>query len=148
MKFEGLARRGLIKFPQEILSILMRFKPYKGGDDLLWALNRICAANKHRLLPLKIVRFRQIEGKLTKWGPGKIPDNMGWNNGKKEIVFFRAHRHTVVDSHINLALDIAFDESVGIVGGKPVVATLNTLVDKVENIIEALEGTGRVLEIV
>jgi hypothetical protein len=148
MKFEGLARRGLIKFPQEILSVLMRFKPYKGGDDLLWALNRICATNKHRLLPLKIIRYRMIEGQLTKWGPGEVPNNMGWDNGKKEIIFFRSHRHTIINTHIKVSLDITFHESVEVVGGKPVIATLNTLVDKVEQILLTLEDTARGLGVV
>jgi hypothetical protein len=148
MKFESLASRGLIKFPQEVLTVLMRFKPYKGGGDLLWALNRICATNKHRSLPLKIIRFRQIEGQLTKWGAAEVPEDIGWDNGKKEIIFFRAHRNTVVDSNIIISLDIAFDESVDVVGSKPVVATLNVLVHNVEEVLLALEDTARRLMIV
>jgi hypothetical protein len=35
--------------PQEILALFCKFKPYKGGNDLLWALNRMCVAHKHKI---------------------------------------------------------------------------------------------------
>ena len=147
-KFDSMLSRGFKDFSQDVLTIPMRFKPYKGGDDLLWALNRICATNKHRLLPLEIIRYRKIEGQLTKWGPAEVPENMGWDSAKKEIVFLRAHRHTFIESHIKVSLDIAFHESIEVVGSKPVVATLNTLVDKVEQILLTLEDTALRLDLI
>ena len=144
-KFDSMLSRGFKNFSQDILAIPVRFKPYEGGDNLLWALNRICATNKHRLLPLKIIRYRKIEGQLTKWGLAEVPENIRWDSAKKEIVFFRVHRNTIVDSNIIVSLDIAFDESVKVVGGKPVIATLNALVDKIEDILKALEGAAQML---
>jgi len=144
-KFDRMLRLGFKNFSQEILAVPMGFKPNEGGDDLLFALNRIAATNKHRLLPLKIVRLRKVEGQFTKWGLAELPEIMEWDRGKNEIVIIRADRYADIDSNLILSLDIAFHESVKVVGGQPVVATLNALVDKVENILEALEGAARVL---
>jgi hypothetical protein len=39
---------------------LRRFKPYKGGNDLLWALNGICNVNKHRMLVPVVIRLERM----------------------------------------------------------------------------------------
>lgn len=36
--------------PPDIVSLIHSFQPYQGGNDLLWSLNELCNANKHRLL--------------------------------------------------------------------------------------------------
>lgn len=33
--------------PKKIVDLLRAFKPYKGGDNRLWALNELCNTNKH-----------------------------------------------------------------------------------------------------
>lgn len=38
------------KIPQDITEIVRGAKPYKGGNDLLWALNRLTNTNKHGIL--------------------------------------------------------------------------------------------------
>ena len=43
--------------PPEILALFRAFKPYKGGNDALWALNKLCNAKKHcALIPFDIGR--------------------------------------------------------------------------------------------
>lgn len=147
-KFNSMLDRGFKNFSQEIIALAIRFKPYKGGDDLLWALNRICAANKHRLLTTQFVGFHKIEGEITKWGPGEVPANMRWDHRKNEIIFFRAKGKIFTDCNINVTFVISFDKSIDVVGEKPVTTTLKALVDKVENILEALEGAARVLGLI
>lgn len=147
-KFNSLLNRGFKNFPQEIVTLAMGFKPYKGGDDLLWALNRICAANKHRLLTTQYVGFYKINGGITKWGPGEVPENMQWDHTKNEIIFFRTHGEIWTDCNIHVTFVISFDKSIDIVGEKPVSTILNALADKVESILKALEGEARRLRIV
>lgn len=73
---------------------------------------------------------------------------MRCDNGKKEIVFLRAGKYTFIDTDAKITFLVTFDETIAVVGGKPVVATLNALVNKVEDIIEALEGAARVLGLI
>src|SRR5260370_9753003 len=37
-------------FAKEIRALFASFQPYKGGDDLLWALNELCKPFKHRVI--------------------------------------------------------------------------------------------------
>src|SRR5271157_4557587 len=63
VKFDGLLKRGFKNYPHEIKALARAFQPYKGGDDLLWALNRICAGNKHRMLtPVGILPIKDSLG--------------------------------------------------------------------------------------
>ncbi|MGA9754234.1 MAG: hypothetical protein WBV23_03740, partial [Desulfobaccales bacterium] len=144
-KFNGMLDRGFKNFSPEIVALAMGFKPYKGGDDLLWALNRICAANKHRLLTTQFIGFHKIEGGITKWGPGEVPSDMRWDHTKNEIIFFRTHGEIWTDCNIHVTFVISFDKSIDVVGQKPVTTTLNALADKVENILKALEGAAQTL---
>ncbi|MDP8983180.1 MAG: hypothetical protein M3O35_21605 [Acidobacteriota bacterium] len=49
-KFD-VSARGLCKdVPDEIFTLFRALKPYKGGDDILWALNQIAIGDKHKLL--------------------------------------------------------------------------------------------------
>lgn len=45
-QFEGRARR----VPASIRDFLLDFKPYKGGNDLLWGFNKIRNSKIHRIL--------------------------------------------------------------------------------------------------
>jgi hypothetical protein len=40
--------------PEEIYPLFRAFKPYKGGDDVLWALNEVCVREKHTLLGMAL----------------------------------------------------------------------------------------------
>jgi len=35
--------------PKEIHSLFCGFQPYRGGDDVLWALNEVCVADNTKL---------------------------------------------------------------------------------------------------
>ncbi len=48
--FEHVAKDRCKFIPHDILTLFRSFKPYKGGNDLLWALNRICNTKKHKLI--------------------------------------------------------------------------------------------------
>lgn len=130
-KFNGMLTRGFKKFPDEIKVLARSFQPYKGGDDLLWALNRICAGNKHKMLaPVAIL---PPMGLLNY--PG-IPCPMR-NRSKDEIICFLTDAK--FNNDIDITFDIAFDE-VDIVKGQPVLTVLNTLSDKTQDILLALEA--------
>lgn len=133
VKFDGLLNRGFKNYPHEIKTLARSFQPYKGGDDLLWALNRICAANKHRLLaPISVL---EVEGFL--WDR-RIPCP-SWDRRENEIARFITFPDENFNDYIDVTLDIAFDE-VDIVQGQPVLTVLHALSDKVKNILIAIEA--------
>jgi hypothetical protein len=49
--WKDLARGGICKYvPGDIVTLFRRFKPYKGGDDSLWGLNKLRNVNQHAIL--------------------------------------------------------------------------------------------------
>jgi hypothetical protein len=58
--FERSARGRCKDLRDGIFALLRRFKPYKGGNDLLWALNGICNVNKHRMLVPVVIRLERM----------------------------------------------------------------------------------------
>lgn len=75
--------------PKEIVDLIRRFKPYKGGDNLLWALNELCNANKHAIVcPVATVSGGVAADTLVMRGPGKmLPPR--WDRTKNEMILFR-----------------------------------------------------------
>jgi len=137
-KFERILIKGCKNFPKDILAHLRSFQPYKGGNDLLWALNRICAANKHRMLaPIGILVGGIQINKMTFRGTGGIPFPT-WDRTKHEIIYAIVGPNGNIEYDINIIFDIAFNE-VEIVSGQPVIAVLRNLATIVKNIIINLE---------
>jgi hypothetical protein len=125
-------------FPDDIKPLFSRFKPYKGGNDLLWALNRICNTNKHQML-VPICTYRDSIIISDKRIPYPQPRRDG---SKDEMVFTTAGTDTEADYYINVRLIIAFDK-IEAVKGQPIIATLNKLVSMVESILVAIEAEAR-----
>jgi hypothetical protein len=139
--FEGMLRKRWAKnFHPDILALLRRLQPYKGGNDLIWALNRICTTNKHRMLsPIGITGGGMHIGYLKMYGPGQIPAPK-WDIAKQEIVFAITGPGTSFEYRdLNLSFYIAFDD-VDVVGGYPVLGILRNLLSIVNGIVRALEA--------
>ncbi len=138
IEFEKMIKRGFNNFCPGILTLLRAFKPYKGGNNLLWALNRICVTNKHEMLApaaIKVdmgfpyVRVRQGRTEII---------TPKWDRRNNEIIFFITFKDDKIDYNLKFALDIAFDK-IEIVGGQPVIAILYKLIGLVEKIITLTE---------
>lgn len=148
-KFEKAIGKGLNKFRPEIVALLRTFQPYKGGNDLLWALDRISAANRNELLAPIIILKSNLRGNIISMGEVTFPPS-GWNRAKNEIVVFNVITNGItplIDPDLKLPIEIIFDK-VETVSNQPALAVLNKLASEVENIIEALEGAARVLGII
>jgi len=59
--FETSANGNCKDLPPEIITLFRGFKPYKGGNDLLWALNQIVRANKHAVLAVFSIDVQRSE---------------------------------------------------------------------------------------
>ncbi|MEW6658838.1 MAG: hypothetical protein AB1424_09265 [Thermodesulfobacteriota bacterium] len=137
--------------PSDIVTLFCSFQPYKGGNDLLYALNSVCIANKHReLAKIGIIPGLTINNIQANsiYGPirATVPQ-LTWDRRKNEIIYLivPSNPKPLVHCNIVITLNIAFDE---IIGGKPALAVLRDMASEVQNILEAVEGGARTLGIV
>jgi hypothetical protein len=139
------------EIPSDIVTLFCSFQPYKGGNDLLYALNSVCIANKHReLTKIGIVPglvINKIEANSI-YGPieATVPQ-LKWDRGKNEIIYLivPANPIPLTYTDVVITINIAFDE---VIGGKPALAVLNDFARIVESILLATEAEARRLRIV
>ena len=126
----------------EIVDVIRQAQPYKGGNDLLWAMNKACNPNKHGL----IKPIATTVGGFQISGPGMFDSLIlfqpKWDSAKNEMIISRS---TTVPGRPELHpnLQFAFDVVIGdvpIVEGKPAVAVLNSLAQMVETILVNIEA--------
>jgi hypothetical protein len=159
-------KRGVCKdIPPEIVALFRSFKPYKGGNDALWALNKLCNTKKHcALVPFDIGRAQlsvtqisqqpttvvrkgdsfelAFEGHTTGIIGGMSVKNSDWDPDKYEITLARtplgSHSHYRPNVTLNVALD-----SIETQRGKPAVAVLREMMRVVDGILSASEAECR-----
>lgn len=136
----------LIDVPPEVRSLLESFRPHKTGNQLLWGLNQTRNTKTHRILVPLIAA--SVGSSLTLTGDIIGPSEIGysrWDPAKNEVEYLRLGRGSKLKYEVNIALDVLFGD-VEALGGKPAVATLNTLASEVESIILAIEAeTTRII---
>lgn len=128
--------------PKEIFDYCMSFKPYKGGNDLLWALNNTSNINKHRLIaPASSRRWQQLslaQYTLTKFVDGAFK----WDSTKNEMPLFAIPTPETANYKIQIGLIVAFGD-VEIVEGKDVLTTLDAMATEVAGIVGAIEAEAK-----
>lgn len=138
---KSLARRGSKDIPDNIFAVMIAFKPYKGGNDLLWALNKLANANKHEIL----VPVGAFVGKATveaaRWS-GRLRMPPVWDSAKNEMEIGTIKRGSDSYGYFQIAFYVALGE-VAVVAGKPAVDVLSDMVSVVEHILMALEAETR-----
>lgn len=87
--FEDEVRRKVKKLPADAIAIIRQLKPYKGGDDLLWAIHDLDREDKHvGLRPVNLgsayttnAELALHSGKIIRVGPRSgahmVPDDKG-----------------------------------------------------------------------
>jgi hypothetical protein len=131
----------------EIVALFRAFNPYKGGNDSLWALNKLCNAKKHcSLVPLIANPSVFFGGRLI--GDGWIsettsPGHIGWDADKHEIELMRIYPPALkAEITSNMAIEVALD-GVDTLTGKPIVRALDTMASEVERVLVATEAECR-----
>jgi hypothetical protein len=136
--------RGRCKdLPKEIATLFRSFNPYRGGDDLLWAINEIANGIKHRF----IVPVGQGVGKAIlehfradQLIHGAFPPL--WDSANDEMVFCVVRHGSDVSYDYNLGFFVAFG-NIDVVRGMHVTPTLKSMAAKVDSIIAATEIEAR-----
>jgi hypothetical protein len=138
-ELESTLTKGWCKgLPQGISDIVRRSKPYKGGNNLLWALNKLSGINKHSILRPVMLSNDLIE--VSGFAVGIwLYSPPRWKSDKEELVVARIPAGRDFDINYQAAFFIAFNE-IEFLDGEEVTAVLNKFVDVVEGIVMAIEA--------
>ena len=128
--------------PEPIKSLFCGFVPYRGGNGVLWALNKLCNTDKHRILqPLGTGAIRtgaHIKGR----GFFRMPDPHKWDSAKNEMVLIEIAKDAEFDYQLDVTLYIAFGQIEGL-EGSPVISNLKTMGTNVHIVLNAMEAECR-----
>jgi hypothetical protein len=130
------------KIPQEIRDLISKFETYKGGDNLIWALNKLSNTNKHGTIsPMAVVSQGMSFTSVSTAGNTSFHVPY-WDRAKNEMTLARNVRGSEFNMNIQVVLLIAIYD-VEFVNGKPVLAILDEFVGKVESIVMAIEAESK-----
>lgn len=128
--------------PEPIKSLFCGFVPYRGGNESLWALNKLCNTDKHRILqPLGTGAVRTgayVKGK----GFFSMPDPHVWDSTKNEMVLLEISKNSEFDYQFDVTLYIAFGQIEGLERA-PVVSNLKVMGRSVHITVNAMEAECR-----
>jgi hypothetical protein len=128
--------------PATVSAIFRAFDAYEGGNYTLWALNKLCNANKHRLL----VPIGGIAGGGTLF-PGGFLKNASvfaprWNSAKNQIEFAKTYVGGELKLDGRFTFNVAFDEFNG-VRRVNAIGILDAMAREVDRVIVATEAECR-----
>jgi hypothetical protein len=141
-EFESALKGRCKDLPDEISNLVRTFKPYKGGNDLLWAFNKLSGANKHDVIrPIGAVT-RNIAVSIAKVsrGPSFGFNWPVWDRAKNEMVLGSIPVGYKVD--FQFAFNIAIC-NIEFLDGKQAISVLNDCAGIVESIVMAIEAEAK-----
>ncbi len=136
--------------PPEITALFLSFCPYKGGNDPLWALNKLCNTQKHcTLVPFAIANasatfYSEIDhGGSISYVTSPL-STYGWNAAKREMTLMSMPPGKQADIRGSFSFSVAID-GVETVGGKATSIVLDAMSRIVESVLVATEAECRSL---
>jgi hypothetical protein len=137
------AKGGSKNIPKEIFDVMVSAKPYKGGNILLWALNKLCNTNKHEIIiPMGMAAGGVVMASGTSMkGPLKISVPR-WDSAKNEMEYLRTGPTTVADINCLLTFYVAIGK-IEIMEGQTAPTVLNAMAGEVEPVLMAIEAEAR-----
>lgn len=125
--------------PAEIAALFRSFDAHQGGNYALWALNKLCNANKHRLLvPVGVATGGMTINHMILNGGGSIPVPV-FDRNKNQIVIAKTTAGGEFQYDVELSFFVAFDEINGVKSG-PAVGVLDAITSEVNRVIRATEA--------
>lgn len=128
--------------PKEIQSLFVGFQPYLGGNDLLWSLNEMSNADKHKMvIPIGAgVTRRGAEVRGT--GYFSMPNPHVWDREKNEMEILTLGPGAEYKCHFEMHVSVAIN-GIEFVDGKSVLFVLQDIGVIVERIINTIEFESR-----
>lgn len=138
-QLENVIRRKCRDLPADFVDLLRAYKPYAGGNDLIWAFNKVRAGNQHRFL--LDVAISAKNSRLKGVAPpgdfafGHAPPN--WDAEKQEMVLAEGFGFDP-DIDVSVMVQPAFRDA-GPLTGKYLLPMLNEFFDAVQKIVNNVE---------
>jgi hypothetical protein len=131
------------KVPPEIISIIRAFKPYRGGNDLLWALNQ-ASGKKHGIIAPMVMRSLgwsadsiAVENSVNV----TIGHNTPLHFAKNEIELFRGSPETKFTLKKGLTVSFFIGiHGIEVIDSQPAGIILQRFASVVEGIVMAIES--------
>ena len=141
---ENLIGRKVSKdLPDEILTLFRSFNPCKGGNDPIWALNKLANAKHTSLLPVAVATDAMHARHLSISGPVAMPVPV-FNSEKNEIIFARVSPGGQIKYDLGFSFLVAFGD-IDFVARHQAVAVLRAMATEVKGILVATEAECRKL---
>jgi len=132
---------GCKDLPPEIQALFKTFRPYKGGNNTLWALNELVNTKKHKLL----IPFGLSTANF------KIPDAMNGNPFASNFFRFDGFKNKItllkvapggqhLKYEVHITATIAVDHAEEIIRGQHPIALLDACTSEVERVGMATEA--------
>ena len=132
-------------FPEAIMRLFDSFEPYGRDDNLLFAINELCNASKHRLIvPVNSfvgVNLPYIEA-IGGTKPIRIMEGFHETDGENEITYAITERGLKWKHHAQFSFGIAFGK-VGAIEGREVRTEVPGMVRAVAKVIDDTEAETR-----
>ncbi len=119
--------------PPDIAAMIRSLAPYKGGNDLIWALTAIAETDKYAL----IVPVGSVDSGLT-FINNKTTPRVRWDAKRWEIELGSFPIHGKFNPHINIFFSAAFGE-IESLENSPVLPVLKAMTAEVERILAVIE---------
>jgi len=136
---------GCKDLPPEIRDLFAAFKPYKGGNNALWAMNELCNAPKHKLLyPIAVGSSVGLGGNFTIGSPG-MTIHPRWDSENHQMIIASVPDPSQIKGQpqFNVAFTIAFDDVDEVIRGQNPITVLRAMTGEVERVLLATERECR-----
>jgi hypothetical protein len=139
---ENLISRKVSKdLPDEILALFRSFNPYKGGNDTIWALNRLANAKHTSLIPVAVATDAMHVRHMTITGNVSIPVPV-FDSEKNEILFARVGLGSQFKYDLGFMFLVALGD-IDFIARHQAVAVLRTMSAEVKRVLIATEAECR-----
>jgi hypothetical protein len=140
---------GCKDLPPEIRAIFESQKSYKGGNDILWAVNEIANANKHLALKPLIISSPDAFFTLRSVGPGGMIEavspggfGIGWDAKNRQLTLCSLPAAAKTDINLDLTFSVAVD-GIDVIANQQARSFLNSACNEIERILMATETECR-----
>lgn len=132
--------------PEEVFEVMASFKPYKGGNDTLWAVNRVSNTHKHESITATAIYVGGGTAVATFDGVRDFTFPPRWNSAKNEMVLAVVPRGSKPQYQLQVSAFVAFKD-IERLASVPVSHVLDNMATTVERIVGAVESEARRLRL-
>jgi hypothetical protein len=130
------------KVDRRIVAFAMKFKPYYGGNPVLWTLANLATVSHQRIVGAQAQDKAAFGNAILQCtGPLNLTINL-WSDPNQELEVARLPPGASITfkSDFVLSLDVIFSKAAYAVAGRPLVATLHDMIGIADSIVLGIEA--------